>query len=184
MAKIFGDSAGTIISILLNDADEATYGIPPIFASMLEFDYATNQTVIDGLHNNWNAHTLIDGVLYQNGNPVTIWPPTDQFQANLDLKAGYAILPDWAKTSSAANADVYITNNIFNAQTKEQVDAWIDAQLTDMTIANLSQINARLAIIRTMFKFEAEATIIIRGLLIIIAKLLIYIRDLIIRFRK
>lgn len=96
----------------------------------------------------------------------------------------YSILPDWARTGTAAQAETYINGQIWGGQTQAQVEAYIDAQLTNITTANVSQINARLTNLRALLKLTAGAVITMRGLFIITAKLLIYVRDLVIRFRQ
>ena len=89
----------------------------------------------------------------------------------------YANLPTWAKTGTADEAETYITNQIFSGQTQAQVDAWIDANITGTTITALrTQLIAAL-------KITAGAVITMRGLFILTSKLLVYIRDLVIRFR-
>ena len=89
----------------------------------------------------------------------------------------YANLPTWAKTGTADEAETYISNQIFSGQTQAQVDAWIDANITGTTITALrTQLIAAL-------KITAGAVITMRGLFILTSKLLIYIRDLVIRFR-
>jgi len=96
----------------------------------------------------------------------------------------YGNLPTWAKTGTAAQAETYITAQIFAGQTQAQVDAYIDATIKNITTANVAQINAQLLNIRTVLKAASAAIITMRSLFIITAKLLIYIRDLVIRFRK
>jgi hypothetical protein len=104
-------------------------------------------------------------------------------QAERDSISGYQKLPDWARTANAQDAGSYINAQIWNGQTVEQVNAWIDANITDITTANVSQINARLANIRLALRLTASAVIAMRELFILTAKLLIYVRDLVIRFR-
>jgi hypothetical protein len=96
----------------------------------------------------------------------------------------YAILPTWAKTGTAAEAETYINAQIWNGQTQAQVDAWIDANIANITTANVSQINIRLTGIRAGLKLAAGAILATRSLFILTSKLLIYIRDLVIRFRN
>ena len=90
----------------------------------------------------------------------------------------YAQLPEWAKTGTAEDAEIYITNQIFNGQDITQVEAWIDANINASNAAQL-----RVQVIAA-FKVIAGAIINTRGLFILVTKLLIYIRDLAIRFRK
>ena len=102
--------------------------------------------------------------------------PVDQ--AAKDAVTNYANLPTWAKTGTADEAETYITNQIFSGQTQAQVDAWIDANITGTTIAALrTQLIAAL-------KITAGSVITMRGFFILTSKLLIYIRDLVIRFRQ
>jgi len=113
--------------------------------------------------------------LYAAHDPNKLMPVD---QAAKDAVANYANLPTWAKTGTASEAETYITNQIFSGQTQAQVDAWIDANITGTTIAALrTQLIAAL-------KITAGAVITMRGLFILTSKLLIYIRDLVIRFRQ
>jgi len=60
----------------------------------------------------------------------------------------------------------------------EEIEAYIDANITGTTVAQLrSQLIVAL-------KQTAGAVIAMRGFFIVTIKLLIYLRDLIIRFRK
>lgn len=100
-----------------------------------------------------------------------------------DAITNYAILPAWAKTGTATDAETYINGQVWNGQTIDQVNTWIDTNITNISTANISQINARLLAIRNGLKLVAGAVITMRGLFILTSKLLIYIRDLVIRFR-
>ena len=90
----------------------------------------------------------------------------------------YAQLPAWAKTGTAEDAEIYITNQIFNGQDITQVEAWIDSNITGTNVAQLR------TQVKEALKITSGAVITTRGLFILVAKLLIYIRDLAIRFRK
>jgi hypothetical protein len=94
-----------------------------------------------------------------------------------------ANLPAWVKTGTAADAETYINSQIWSGQTQAQIETWIDANITNVTTANVSQINAKLASIRAGLKLAAVAIVSMRSLFILTSKLLIYIRDLVIRFR-
>lgn len=108
-----------------------------------------------------------------------------QERANIENAAiaNYEALIDWIKTGTAADAETFINGQIWNGSTQAQVEAYIDATIVNITTANVTQINAQLANIRTVFKAAAGAIIAMRGLFILTAKLVIYIRDLVIRFR-
>lgn len=77
-------------------------------------------------------------------------------------------IPDWA-TWNPKEASDFITNQIFNAQTKEQVDTWIDSNVT--TIAQS----------KVALKNVAGEVIKIRGDLEKLAQLIILIRNIVIR---
>ena len=84
----------------------------------------------------------------------------------------YSQLPEWAKTGTAEDAETYITSQILNGQTEAEISAWIDANVSNIA-------SARIAL-----KQIAGALVTMRGLFILITKLLLFIRDLVIRFRK
>lgn len=58
-----------------------------------------------------------------------------------------------------------------------------NATIKNITTANVTQINTALGNVRTVLKVAALAIINMRGLFVLTSKLLIYIRDLTIRFR-
>jgi len=91
---------------------------------------------------------------------------------------GYATLPDWMKTLTAQEANDYINGEIWNGMTIEEIEAYIDANITGTTVA---QLRGQLIV---ALKQTAGAVIAMRGFFIVTMKLLIYLRDLIIRFRK
>jgi len=84
----------------------------------------------------------------------------------------YSQLPEWVKTGTAEDAETYITGQILNGQTKAEIEAWIDANVNSLADAKVA------------LKQIASALIAMRGLFILISKLLLFIRDLVIRFRK
>lgn len=78
MAKLYGLQSEIVR--FLKSMDDEHFGDPPQFDVELEFDAETNQSVINGLDNDWNSHTLeIDGILRRNGQPVTINVPSQHF---------------------------------------------------------------------------------------------------------
>ena len=90
----------------------------------------------------------------------------------------YATLPEWMKDLTAQDATDYINGEIWNGMTIEQIEAYIDANITGTTIAVLR--GQMIVALKQM----AGAVIAMRGFFIVTIKLLIYLRDLIIRFRK
>jgi len=184
MAKIFSSSNGYLFFFQRNYSQDTANPSPVSYAYLLEFDSSTNAQLMDDLSNNWFYFTLIGSNLIKSGNPVIINSPGEEYLALKTLETEYPILPTWAKTGTAAQAETYITAQIFSGQTQAQVDAYIDATIKNITTANIAQINAQLLNIRTVLKAASAAIITMRSLFIITAKLLIYIRDLVIRFRK
>ena len=91
---------------------------------------------------------------------------------------GYATLPDWMKTLTAQEANDYINGEIWNGMTIEEIEAYIDENITG---TNAAQLRAQMI---GALKQTAGAIVAMRGFFIITIKLLIYIRDLVIRFRK
>ncbi len=89
-----------------------------------------------------------------------------------DAVINYAVLPDWVRTGTAADAEAYITNQIWNGLTLAQIQSYIDTNVVDLASA------------KAALKQTATAVITLRGLFILTAKLLIYARDLVIRFRS
>ncbi len=89
-----------------------------------------------------------------------------------DAVTNYAVLPDWVRTGTAADAEAYITNQIWNGMTLAQVQSYIDTNVVDLASAKVA------------LKQTATAVITMRGLFILTAKLLMYVRDLVIRFRS
>jgi len=181
MAKIYATNIGRITYI---ESKITPYSSFPLYVSVLEFDENTNIALIYSMLNDLDNYKLLSGILTYKSMPVTITPPGEEYLSIKTLELEYPLLPTWTKTGTAAQAETYITAQIFNGQTQAQVDAYIDATIKPITTANVAQINAQLLNIRIVLKAASAAIITMRGLFIITAKLLIYIRDLVIRFRK
>jgi hypothetical protein len=89
-------------------------------------------------------------------------------------------LPYWA-TWTGDEAAAYVNDNILLGQTQAQLETWIDAQVADLTTANLAQINARMAAIRTALKTIVVGLITTRTILSALARAIMYLREAIIR---
>lgn len=178
MAKLFSDQTGVVIRFSEDQNDETIYGTPSQFAYYLEFDPATNQNTFISIHLSTDNVRLIGSSLTIDGQPVVINPHGEEWNANEAIKTGYPVLPDWVKTATAADVSAYVTNNVWQGYTKAQVNAWIDANITGTTVVQLrTQIIAAL-------KLVAGAIIDLRDLMAIEARLIVYLRDLVLRFRK
>jgi len=95
--------------------------------------------------------------------------------AQEDVQVSYHSLPDWVKTATPDEARDYINAQVFNGYTQAQVNSWIDANITGTNVTAL-----RKQTIETL-KVVAGAVIGTRDVLKFIAKLLIFVRDRILR---
>lgn len=85
---------------------------------------------------------------------------------------GYAELPEFLKTMTADNATAYIHGAVLGGKTEAQINADIDA------LANT------VAAMKAGLKTIGGSLVAIRDILELVVKLLLYIRDLIIRYRS
>lgn len=146
---------------------QLSYGDPADIVTVFDTD---NQAAVQAVY---NAHTV-------TADELEVLTARDVKNAAI---VDYNNLAAWARTGTASEAETYINSQVWNGQTIAQVNAWVDANITNISTANVAQINARLDFIRQGLKLAASAIINMRGLFILTAKLLIYIRDLVIRFR-
>ena len=111
--RLYADTAGEFIRVLKTDAEEALFGIPEFYASMLEIDATTNQHVVNYIDTDWNNTRLLNGVLYYNGNPVTINPPGAARLAAIreqEAEGKASVIPGWATWTEQEALDWYTTN--------------------------------------------------------------------------
>jgi len=129
---------------------------------------------------NWTV-SQIESLLTESG--VTFDQNTEIIQAFTSYEnvgQQYPNLPDWVKTVSADEAAQYIHDNVLNGfEDQAAIDAYIDNQFSGVT--TFAQF-APVAI--NMFKLIAGQLLMFRGLFEIVAKLLMLIRDLIIKYRQ
>lgn len=187
--KIYAAGDGSIVSCAPGEYDRLEPVL--VYAATFWFDEDTNPDLAQDIQAFQHTYSLVAGVLLHNGLPVTINPPSEQHQAEGEAKTGYGVLPDWAKIGTAAQAETKISNDFSlpAVGTLENAKTFINDNLVDIptsvtTVAQLrTAINIKLATIRAVFNAMIDLFIVIRNYYIIIAKLLIYIRDLVIRFR-
>lgn len=94
----------------------------------------------------------------------------------------FNVLPNWA-TWTDTEAETNITNSIFGGQSATTIKANIASSLTDITTANVNQINTRLAVIRTLLGNAVDAIIVIRNILAAMGKAIVYLRNLVVKLR-
>lgn len=89
-------------------------------------------------------------------------------------------LPNWA-TWTAQEASDFVTANILNGFDQAAANNFINTTIVNITTANVAQVNAQLANIRTVLQAVAAAIISIRTILAAMAKAVVYIRNLLLR---
>ena len=171
MAKIFC-LQNSIVRFIKTKEEETRYGVPLEFDDIIEFDGATNIDVINGLDTDWNNHSVEGGQLLRSGVPVTINPPGEEWIADetaVSSRTGWKDLGDWIVTFTPDEAELYVRNQIFDGIEPSALDIWIDTNVTDLASA------------RTALKFIGANIMTIRTILGIIAKVILYIRDILIK---
>ena len=170
MAKLYG-KLGQLVRLLKTQLENEQYGDPPEFDEVIEFDGATNQDVINGLDTDWNSHSVVDGQLLRSGVSVTINPPGEEWIADetaVSSRTGWKDLGNWS-TWEAQQAQDYVNAEIRNGWDKTTIDDWIDSNVTNIATA------------KTALKLLAGNIITIRAILGIISKVILYIRDILIK---
>lgn len=94
-------------------------------------------------------------------------------------KINFQNLPSWATFTSQEASD-FILNNILSGQTQAQLDALINTNIANITVANVTQINTALAGIRSAFSLVASGIISIRTILQALAKAIVFLRNLVV----
>jgi hypothetical protein len=90
----------------------------------------------------------------------------------INRKIELLMLPDWA-TWNPNEAQTNVTNMVLQGQTKEQVNTWIDTNVVGANVATLA------GNVRTAMKLLAGAIIDLRTVVAMIAKVIMFIRDII-----
>ena len=98
---------GQLVRFLQTREEEISIGSPADFDTSLEFDPATNEQIVTGLNGQlpgvrWQDASLIDGVLYYNGNPVTVNPPGPVYLKRQELRDWYDRIDPALATIDAA----------------------------------------------------------------------------------
>lgn len=95
----------------------------------------------------------------------------DQYNSDRDAVTKFSQLPDWMKTWTAEQAAQYVHDNVLNGFERANVDTYV-ASLPN-TVAG----------VKTGMVQIGYALVDIRNMLSIIARLLIYLRDLILKYK-
>jgi hypothetical protein len=92
---------------------------------------------------------------------------TDELAAT-DARTHFRNLPDWS-TWTPDQAKDYVTTTVLAGQSKAEVDAWIDTNVTTLATA------------KTALKLLADETIDLRQITSNLAQAVLYLRDVVIR---
>ena len=135
------------------------------------------QLPIEGIDNNGNIHwsqTPTQEQIILSQNIIASFDPNKLNQQQVDQNASYSnyvTFPDWVRTMDITSSGSYIDGQIWNGATIIQANQYIDATATNLAGAIV------------VMKQMASAIIATRGILKLIAQLLICIRDITIRYR-
>lgn len=103
----------------------------------------------------------------------------DQLTNDETTVANFQLLPDWVKTISPDDAALYVHDNVLNGFDQAAFDALIDTRFQGVTT-----FAAAAPLILQTFKQIGGELIALRDLIGFIVKLLMYMRDLIIKYRQ
>ena len=171
---------GKPIRLLLNEIEQSLYGLPADYDEVIEFDKLSNAELLDKLSNRWNDIIADAGVITLDGSNVPINPPSEEYQAEEELKFLKAVanqqrvellsLPNWA-TWTAQQAQDNVSLLITNGITQETAEAAID----NLTAGNINQL---IAVLKPILKNMVRAIYGIDTILKAMAKCIIFIRDI------
>ena len=115
-------------------------------------------------------------------NPNALSFSEQEAQRIQTAKIDFRALPNYATWTPQEAYDTSF-NAVFSGQDAATIKSNIAAQLTDITTANVAQINVRLAAIRLLFNNAVDAIVAMRLILATAIKMLAYIRDVVIKLR-
>jgi len=114
----------------------------------------------------------LSNILAESGISQSINDITYQIESWSNNQVEFSNLPNWLKEWSGIDAASYVHDNVLSGLDSAEVDAYVDN--LPNTVAGM----------KTGLKQIGGALVAIRDILEIIARLLMYIRDLVIRFRN
>ena len=114
----------------------------------------------------------LSDILAESGISQSINDITYQIESWSNNQVEFSNLPNWLKTWTAEQASSYVHGNVLSGLDSAGVDSYVNN--LPNTVAGM----------KTGLKQIGGALVAIRDILEIITKLLMYIRDLVIRFRN
>lgn len=80
MAKMYYDTTGSILSFQVSEWEMAQFGAPSGAAGAIDFDPSTNPVLVTAYKANPNSFSVANGTVMQDGQAVTINPPSQDSQ--------------------------------------------------------------------------------------------------------
>ena len=156
--QIYASATGELIRVLKTEREIAKYGPPPSYAELLEIDPDTNQHIMNHIDTAWNTTLLIGGVLYYNGNPVTVNPPSEHYQDHTYLQTWWQQLNTALDNTDAALIQAEQAESLWPTLTDRQKQTWLvdhfDEVLGGLALV-LRVLHGVLRFIRWLIKREA-----------------------------
>jgi len=157
MAKIY-ELGGQIIQVTVDDIETILFGIPEFYDHLLVFDTDTNGEVLHSLNTDWQGHSMLDGILYYEGQPVTINPPSEYYQDHEYLKTWWQQLNTALDNADAALIQTEQAELLWLTLTAKQKQDWLVAHF-DEVLGGLALVlrvlHGILRFIRWLIKREA-----------------------------
>ena len=122
---VYANSAGELLRVLKTDWELDIYGPPPGTIESLEVDPITNPHIVSHIDTAWNTTLLLDGVLYHNGNPVTVNPPGEYYQDHKYLQTWWQQLNTTLDNTDAALLQTDQEESLWPTLTAKQKQDWL-----------------------------------------------------------
>ena len=156
--QIYANATGELIRVLKTNEEIVKYGPPPSYAELLEIDPAANLHIMNHIDTAWDTTQLIGGILYYNGNPVTVNPPGENFQDHEYLRTWWQQLNTALDNTDVALFQTEQAEALWPTLTAKQKQDWLvdhfDEVLGGLALV-LRVLHGVLRFIRWLIKREA-----------------------------
>ena len=154
MARIY-ELNSQIICVMKEDDN---YMLPDVYDHLLNFDLDTNTELLHQLNTDWNNHSMPDGVLHYNGQPVIINPPGENYQDREYLQTWWKQLNAALDNMDAALLQTEQAESLWPTLTAKEKQTWLvdhfDEVLGGLALV-LRVLHGVLRFIRWLIKREA-----------------------------
>ena len=130
--QIYAYASGELVRINKTDKEVVAYGPPAVYAELLEIDPDTNQHIVNYIDTAWNVTQLIGGMLYYNGNPVTVNPPSEYYQDHEYLHTWWQQLNTALDNTDAALLQTEQAEILWPTLTAKQKQDWLVAHFDEV----------------------------------------------------